>query len=100
MLPALPLLALLATPPAPSAVEQAIAARVHGFAGIMGVFAQDLETGETIAVDADRRFPTASAIKTAVMVEVMHGVAAGRLRRDQLVTLADDVKVGGSGVLR
>jgi beta-lactamase class A len=100
MPPALLLLALLAAPPSPSPVEQAIATRVHAFAGIMGVFAQDLETGETVAVDADRRFPTASAIKTAVMVEVMHQVSAGKLRRDQLVTLTDAVKVGGSGVLR
>ena len=84
---------------APSPIEARIAARLSSFAGAMGVAAVHLDTGETIAVAADDRFPTASAIKTAVMVEVFHQIAAGRIRKDQLVTLTDEVKVGGSGVL-
>ena len=91
-------LMILAAPPSPP-VEARIAARVQSFAGRMGVAAIHLDSGETIAVAADERFPTASAIKTAVMVEAFHQIAAGRLRKDQLVTLTDEVKVGGSGVL-
>ena len=90
---------LAAAPPAPSPIERRIAARLRSFAGTMGVAATHLETGEVIAVNADTRFPTASAIKTAVMVEVLHQVAAGRIGKEQLLTLTDDVKVGGSGVL-
>jgi beta-lactamase class A len=84
---------------APSPVEARIAERLRSFDGILGVAAVHLRTGETIAVDADRRFPTASAIKTAVLVEAYHQIAAGRLKKDQLVTLAEEEKVGGSGVL-
>jgi len=91
------LLGLVASPPPP--VERRIAARLQAFAGRMGVAAVHLETGESIAVAADERFPTASAIKTPVMVEVFHQIAAGRIRKDQLVTLTDGVKVGGSGIL-
>lgn len=96
MLEVLALMTLAA--PAPS-MDARIAARLRSFAGRMGVAAVHLDTGETVAVAADERFPTASAIKTAVMVEVFHQIAAGRLSRDQLVTLTDSVKVGGSGVL-
>jgi beta-lactamase class A len=97
MLEVLALMALSAASPTP--IEARIAARFSSFAGRMGVAAIHLDTGETIAVNADERFPTASAIKTAVMVEVFHQVAAGRIRKDQLVTVTDEAKVGGSGVL-
>jgi beta-lactamase class A len=60
----------------------------------MGLAAKDLRTGETILVNADTRFPTASAIKTAVMVEVYHQIAEGRFRRDTPLTLTDADKVG------
>src|SRR3954470_11737756 len=91
------LLALALVPPSP--IEARIQERIGRFRGVMGVYAKDLETGETIAIEPDRRFPTASAIKTAVMAEVFRRLEAGTLRKDQLVTLTDADKVGGSGVL-
>jgi beta-lactamase class A len=85
---------------AASDVERRIAERLASFQGAMGVAAVHLDTGETIAVAADTRFPTASGIKTAVMVEVFQQVAAGRLALERPVTLPEGAKVGGSGVLR
>jgi beta-lactamase class A len=79
--------------------EERLRARVAAFRGRMGVAAKNLDTGETVLVDADTRFPTASVIKLAVMVEVHHQIAEGRLGRDTRLTLTDDAKVGGSGVL-
>ena len=84
---------------APSSVERAIQKRLKSLPGELGVFALNLETGETIAVNADQRFPTASVIKLAVMVEVFQRIADGTLTRDQLLTLDDAIKVEGSGVL-
>jgi beta-lactamase class A len=97
-----PALALLmaASPVAPSTIEQQIAERLQSFRGVMGVAAAHLVTGEAVGVNADMRFPTASAIKTAVMVEAFHQIAGGRLSKDQEVVLTDEIKVGGSGVLR
>jgi len=80
-------------------LDERLAERLATFRGVMGVAAKDLDTGETVAVNADMRFPSASLIKLAVMVEVQHQIAEGRLRRDALSTLSEDVKVGGSGVL-
>jgi len=77
-----------------------IAAIIRGFRGQMGVAAVNLRTGETIAVDADTRFPTASTIKTAVMLEAWHQAAEGRLPMDTRIALRTADKVGGSGVLR
>jgi beta-lactamase class A len=83
-----------------SGIELAIEERLVRFPGTLGVFALHLDTGETINVNADDRFPTASVVKTAVMVEAFHQMAEGRVKKDQLLTLADEAKVGGSGVLR
>ena len=83
----------------PSAIEQRIAERLRTFKGTLRVAAVHLGTGETVAVNADLRFPTASVIKAAVMVEAFQQIADSRLRKDQLVTLREEDKVGGSGVL-
>jgi beta-lactamase class A len=82
---------LMTVPP----IEEA----VRTFPGEAGLFAVNLRTGQEIAVNADLRFPTASAIKTAVMVEAYHQEAAGLLSFDDAVTVREADKVGGSGVL-
>lgn len=84
---------------AAAAPADPIAREIHGFKGVMGLSARNLLTGEEINVDADRRFPTASTIKTAIMLEVYHQVADRRLRMDTPVALRDADKVGGSGIL-
>src|SRR5688500_2639437 len=83
-----------------SALERRVAEALRSLRGTMGVAAKNLATGETVAVDADRPFPTASTIKVAVMVEVFHQIAEGRIRHDTAVVLRDEDKVGGSGVLK
>jgi beta-lactamase class A len=85
---------------APGALQAAVERAARRVAGTIGVYAKHLGTGEEVAVDADRRFPTASVIKTAVMVEAFHQFAEGRLARKDRVRLDEAAKVGGSGVLR
>jgi beta-lactamase class A len=80
-------------------VEQKVGEIVRSFRGVMGVVAIDLRSGETVAVNADTRFPTASTIKTAVMVEAYQQAADGRLPLTTAISLKDSEKVGGSGVL-
>ena len=73
------------------------------FRGVLGVSAVDLSGGasrEVVAVNADLRFPTASTIKTAVMIEAYHQAAEGRLTFETPLTLHKADVVGGSGVLR
>jgi beta-lactamase class A len=77
------------------AIQQAIA----GFDGAVGLAARNLLNGEEIIVNGDTPFPTASAIKTAVMIEAYHQAQEGSLSLDATLTLRDAAKVGGSGVL-
>lgn len=96
---ALPLVAHAAVP-APSPLETEIAARAKSFRGVFGLAAKNLATGETVLVNADTRFPTASTIKTPILVEAFRQIGAGALKRDQVLILDEKQKVGGSGVLR
>ena len=72
---------------------------VERFKGTLGVAALNLLTGEEVLVNADLRFPTASTIKTAVMVEAYHQAAEGKLALDTKIALREADKVGGTGVL-
>lgn len=82
-----------------SMAVKSVESAVRSFAGEAGVYAINLRTGEEIAVHADVRFPTASTIKTAVMLEVYHQAAEGTLSLDEVVPVKDTDRVGGSGVL-
>jgi beta-lactamase class A len=69
------------------------------FDGVIGIAATNLITGQVLSVNGDTRFPTASTIKIAVMVEAYHQIAEGRLSASMRIPLAATDKVGGSGVL-
>ena len=83
----------------PAQALERIRSTVATFKGLMGVAAKNLGTGEEVLINADVRFPTASTIKTAVMVEAYHQAAEGKLPFDTPVVLRDADKVGGTGVL-
>ena len=76
-----------------------IESRIASFHGEMGIAVKDLETGDEIAFSGDRPFPTASLIKLAVMVEVYHQMAEGKLRRDSVLRLANEDKAGDEPVV-
>lgn len=76
-----------------------VAARVRAFDGTMGVAAKNLGTGEEVSVNGDVRFPTASLIKVAVMVDTFHQIAQGKLARDTVRPLAESDKVGDEPVV-
>ena len=56
----------------------------------MGYWLKDLSTGEDIGFDADDRFPSASTIKTAVMVEVFRQIEAGKLSWTDKIRVPDE----------
>jgi beta-lactamase class A len=70
------------------------------FSGSLGLWAHSVDTGETVAVNADISFPSASTIKLPVLYEVYRQAGEGRFSlSDPLTVKADDV-VPGSGVLK
>ena len=80
------------------ALQQRLERAAREFPGAVGIAVKNLDTGESFAVTAEARFPTASLIKVAVMAEVFHRIAEGTLARDTAVTLREEDKAGDETV--
>jgi beta-lactamase class A len=61
-------------------LDQQIKNRVASFKGHVSLYAKNLDTGQTYALNGDERVRTASTIKIAVMVEAFARVAEGRAK--------------------
>ena len=76
---------------------EALAAQHHGK---LTLYAANLKTGETVAIDADTPVATASVIKLPILVEAMQQVKAGKHSLADKVMLRKDDVVQGSGILQ
>lgn len=83
-----------------SPIDAAVAEGVQSSGGRIGVAAKNLATGESIAINADWLFPTASIIKVPVLVELFAQFREGKLSPDSPVLLEDSLKKPGSGILQ
>src|SRR5215510_7660173 len=72
---------------------------VASFKGKVSLFAKNLDTGETYALNPDERVRTASTIKIAVMIEAFARVSEGKVKWTDEVVLTKERKVSGSGIL-
>lgn len=70
------------------------------FPGRYGFFAKNLDTGKTVAWQADQSFPAASTIKVPIMVEAYRRLEAEELSFDRRIVLRPEDQVGGSGILQ
>ncbi len=65
-----------------------------------GIYVRFLDNGDEIAIDADRKIDTMSLIKVPILVTLMQRVDRGEVSLDQRITLHDDHKRLGTGVMR
>jgi beta-lactamase class A len=72
---------------------------ISSFKGKVSLFAKNLDTGETYALNPDERVRTASTIKIAVMIEAFAHVNEKKVKWTDKVVLTKEKKVSGSGIL-
>ena len=96
-----PFLALLLTLPAAAQTDltAALRSQTAGFHGKVSLYARDLATNQTIALDADQPVPTASVIKLGILYTALEQIRAGRAHFDDRLMLQHEDQVPGSGVL-
>lgn len=80
-------------------LEAQLAALTAGYQGNVAIYAEDLHTGRTVAIDADTAVPTASTIKLTVLFEALKQIQEGRKHWNDSLTLTKANQVEGSGVL-
>lgn len=68
-----------------------IAQQAHGRAGAAALL---VETGETVALNANERYPMQSVYKFPIAMAVLHQVDEGKLRLDQAILLQKSEYVG------
>jgi beta-lactamase class A len=76
-----------------------VSARAAAGKGKTALYAVQLNTGKTVAVDADVPVQTASVIKLGILYEAMVQVRAGKAAWDEKITLKPGEAVPGSGIL-
>src|SRR5215471_10841236 len=76
---------------------RSIASRLRG---TMGIYLRAAGDGEEVAVNAEELFQMASVFKIPILTELMSRVHAGQDSLEQRVTVTDEMKVPGSGVLK
>jgi beta-lactamase class A len=71
-----------------------------GIAAEWGIYVRFLDNDDEIAINADTKMDTMSLIKVPLLVTLMRRVDRGEVRLDTHITLTDDHKRLGTGVLR
>ena len=92
--------------PMPARAQDAsvsLVAQVHEIAaehhGDVALFAENLKTGETVAISPDVPVQTASVIKLAILYEALEQARNSKAHFDDKITLTKADQVPGSGVL-
>jgi beta-lactamase class A len=73
---------------------------LDGKPGAFGIYARNLNTGETIGIKADHVFPAESAAKSFILVYYSQLVASGEVDPTFRAPLKDEHRYIGTGVLR
>lgn len=91
---------LLAVPIAnASDLQKKIETMAAAYEGHVALYAKNLTTGETVALDAEQPVQTASVIKLALMLQAFEQIRDGKLKLAQPLTLTKANQVAGSGIL-
>jgi beta-lactamase class A len=80
-------------------LEERVREATAGIRGDIGVYARNLATGETVAVNADSLFPTASMVKVPILVGVFDQIEQGVLSYEQDLVYRDSLLYPGVDVL-
>src|SRR5712664_2718969 len=65
-----------------------------------GIYIKCLETGDEIAINADKQMDTMSVIKIPLMVEAFRQIEAGKFSLEDKITLKESDKRPGTGIIR
>jgi beta-lactamase class A len=101
VLPLAPMSATAQTPAPPlqQLLQQLTTARTSAGLGRVALYATQLNTNKSVAIDSDLPVQTASVIKLAILYQAMIDVRDGKARWDEPITLHPGEPVSGSGIL-
>src|SRR5471032_3049707 len=81
-------------------LEASIRRTTRSINATWGIYVKSLETGEEIAIDADRQMETMSTIKIPLMVEVFEQIKAGMFALTDKYTFVEADSQPGTGTIQ
>jgi len=72
---------------------------VKNFKGEVGIYVRHLKTGQTVAINADSVFPTASMVKVPIIIGVMDKIQRGELHYHDNLVYRDSLRYPGEDLL-
>ena len=90
-----------APPPTPlQRLEASIQRTTRSIQATWGIYVKSLETGEEVALDADRQMETMSTIKIPLMVEALEQIKAGKFKLEDKYTFVQADSQPGTGTIQ
>ena len=83
----------------PASLEGQLRAIAGAHAGKVALFAENLQTHQTVSLDADVPVQTASVIKLGILYEALEQVRAGKVHFEDHIAVTSPDRVPGSGIL-
>lgn len=81
-------------------LQQAVEQYLQSVTGTVCVAFRDLERGDAFSICGNRSVPSASTIKLVIMAECLRRVQCGDLSLSQTLTVTEEMKTGGDGILK
>jgi beta-lactamase class A len=81
-------------------LEASILRTTRSINATWGIYVKSLETGEEVAVDADRQMETMSTIKIPLMIEVFEQIKAGKFKLTDKYTFVEKDSEPGTGTIQ
>jgi beta-lactamase class A len=81
-------------------LEASIRRTTRSLNATWGIYVKSLETGEEIAVDADRQMETMSTIKIPLMIEAFEQIKAGKFKLTDKYTFVEPDSEPGTGTIQ
>ncbi len=89
-----------AAPPPLQRLRTSIERTTHSINATWGIYVKSIETGEEIAIDADRQMETMSTIKIPLMIEAFEQIKVGRFKLTDKYTLVQSDIQPGTGTIQ
>ena len=81
-------------------LEASILRTTRSINATWGIYVKSLESGEEIAIEADRQMETMSTIKIPLMIEVLEQIKAGKFQLTDKYTFAEKDTQPGTGTIQ
>jgi len=81
-------------------LEQKLYSILDTLEGKVGIYFEDIQTGEKISINSDRVFSAASTVKVPLVSFLFQKVSEGKISLNDIIDLSEENRVGGTGIIK